>query len=101
MAQLSLGQVVPKVEITEVSNGKNIKFTTVTQETDTTIIDGKDGVDGNDGFSPVVTMSTTTSSLTISVQDVEGTKTQSVEKGTAVYYQSNEPTSDDAVVWIS
>ena len=44
MAQLNLGQVVPNIEITETSEGKNVKFTTLTQEVDTLIKDGKDAV---------------------------------------------------------
>lgn len=95
MAQINLGKVIPSIEITDTGDGKNVKFTTETQSVDTTILNGADG------FSPVVTMFTTTSAVTISIQDAEGTKTQSVEKGTAVYYQESEPTSDDAVVWIS
>ena len=94
MAQLTLGKVVPDIEITEVDGGKSVKFTTPTQEIETTIKDGEDG------FSPIATMSTTSALLTISIKDAEGTKTQTVEKGTAVYCQSEEPLSDDVVVWI-
>ena len=44
MAQLNLGQVVPDIEITETSDGKNVKFTTLTQEVNTLIKDGKDAI---------------------------------------------------------
>ena len=94
MAQLNLGQVVPDIEITETSDGKNVKFTTLTQEVDTLIKDGKDAV------SPVVTMSSTASELSITVVDAEGTKTKTVEKGMTLYYQEDEPTVTDTVVWI-
>ena len=95
MAQLNLGQVVPNIEITETSDGKNIKFTTLTQEVNTLIKDGKDAV------SPVVTMSSTASELSITVVDVEGTKTKTVEKGMTLFYQDAEPTPTDTVVWIN
>ena len=95
MAQLNLGQVVPDIEITETSDGKNVKFTTLTQEVNTLIKDGKDAV------SPVVTMSSTASELSITVVDVEGTKTKTVEKGMTLCYQDTEPTPTDTVVWIS
>ena len=94
MAQLNLGQVVPNIEITETSEGKNVKFTTLTQEVNTLIKDGKDAV------SPVVTMSSTASELSITVVDAEGTKTKTVEKGMTLYYQEDEPTVTDTVVWI-
>ena len=81
MAQLNLGQVVPNIEITETSDGKNIKFATLTQEVNTLIKDGKDAI------SPVVTMSSTASELSITVVDVEGTKTKTVEKGMTLFYQ--------------
>ena len=95
MAQLNLGQVVPNIEITETSEGKNVKFTTLTQEVNTLIKDGKDAV------SPVVTMSSTASELSITVVDAEGTKTKTVEKGMTLFYQDLEPTPTDTVVWIS
>ena len=95
MAQINLGQVVPNIEITETSEGKNVKFTTLTQEVNTLIKDGKDAV------SPVVTMSSTASELSITVVDVEGTKTKTVEKGMTLFYQDAEPTPTDTVVWIS
>lgn len=95
MAQLNLGQVVPNIEITETSEGKNVKFTTLTQEVNTLIKDGKDAV------SPVVTMSSTASELSITVVDVEGTKTKTVEKGMTLFYQDAEPTPTDTVVWIN
>ena len=95
MAQLNLGQVVPDIEITETSDGKNIKFTTLTQEVNTLLKDGKDAV------SPVVTMSSTASELSITVVDVEGTKTETVEKGMTLFYQETEPTPNDTVVWIN
>ena len=95
MAQLNLGQVVPNIEITETSDGKNIKFTTLTQEVNTLIKDGKDAV------SPIVTMSSTASELSITVVDVEGTKTETVEKGMTLFYQDTEPTPTDTVVWIN
>ena len=95
MAQLNLGQVVPNIEITETSEGKNVKFTTLTQEVDTLIKDGKDAV------SPVVTMSSTASELSITVVDAEGTKTKTVEKGMTLFYQETEPTPNDTVVWIN
>ena len=95
MAQINLGQVVPNIEITETSEGKNVKFTTLTQEVDTLIKDGKDAV------SPVVTMSSTASELSITVVDVEGTKTKTVEKAMTLFYQDTEPTPTDTVVWIS
>ena len=98
MAQLNLGQVVPNIEITETSEGKNVKFTTLTQEVDTLI---KDGIDGEDGVSPIVTMSSTASELLITVVDAEGTKTKTVEKGMTLFYQDTEPTPTDTVVWIS
>ena len=94
MAQLNLGQVVPDIEITETSDGKNIKFTTLTQEVNTLIKDGKDAV------SPVITMSSTASELSITVVDVEGTKTETVEKGMTLFYQDLEPTVTDTTVWI-
>ena len=94
MAQINLGQVVPDIEITETSDGKNIKFTTLTQEVNTLIKDGKDAV------SPVVTMSSTASELSITVVDVEGTKTETVEKGMTLFYQDLEPTVTDTTVWI-
>ena len=94
MAQINLGQVVPDIEITETSEGKNVKFTTLTQEVDTLIKDGKDAV------SPVITMSSTASELSITVVDAEGTKTKTVEKGMTLYYQSTEPTVTDTAVWI-
>ena len=94
MAQLNLGQVVPDIEITETSDGKNVKFTTLTQEVNTLIKDGKDAV------SPVVTMSSTASELSITVVDVEGTKTKTVEKGMTLYYQDTEPTVTDTTVWV-
>ena len=95
MAQINLGQVVPNIEITETSEGKNVKFTTLTQEVNTLIKDGKDAV------SPVVTMSSTASELSITVVDVEGTKTKTVEKGMTLFYQDAEPTPTDTVVWIN
>ena len=95
MAQINLGQVVPDIEITETSDGKNIKFTTLTQEVNTLINDGKDAI------SPVVTMSSTASELSITVVDAEGTKTKTVEKGMTLYYQDTEPTATDTVVWIN
>ena len=95
MAQLNLGQVVPNIEITETSDGKNVKFTTLTQEVNTLIKDGKDAV------SPVVTMSSTASELSITVVDVEGTKTKTVEKGMTLFYQDTEPTPTVTVVWIN
>ena len=95
MAQINLGQVVPNIEITETSDGKNIKFATLTQEVQTLIKDGKDAV------SPVITMSSTASELSITVVDVEGTKTKTVEKGMTLFYQDTEPTPTDTVVWIS
>ena len=95
MAQINLGQVVPDIEITETSDGKNIKFATLTQEVNTLIKDGKDAV------SPVVTMSSTASELSITVVDVEGTKTKTVEKGMTLFYQDAEPTPTDTVVWIN
>ena len=95
MAQINLGQVVPDIEITETSEGKNVKFTTLTQEVNTLIKDGKDAV------SPVVTMSSTASELSITVVDVEGTKTKTVEKGMTLFYQETEPTPNDTVVWIN
>ena len=98
MAQLNLGQVVPSIEITETSDGKNVKFTTLTQEVNTLI---KDGVDGKDAVSPIVTMSSTASELSITVVDAEGTKTKTVEKGMTLFYQDAEPTPTDTVVWIS
>lgn len=98
MAQLNLGQVVPGIEITETSDGKNIKFTTLAQEVETSI---KDGVNGVDGVSPIVTMSSTEAKLSITVVDAEGTKTKTVEKGMTVYYQDTEPTPTDTVVWIN
>ena len=94
MAQLNLGQVVPNIEITETSEGKNVKFTTLTQEVNTLIKDGKDAV------SPVVTMSSTASELSITVVDVEGTKTETVEKGMTLFYQDAEPTVTDTTVWV-
>ena len=94
MAQINLGQVVPDIEITETSEGKNVKFTTLTQEVNTLIKDGKDAV------SPVVTMSSTASELSITVVDVEGTKTETVEKGMTLFYQDLEPTVTDTTVWI-
>ena len=94
MAQINLGQVVPDIEITETSDGKNVKFTTLTQEVNTLIKDGKDAV------SPVVTMSSTASELSITVVDVEGTKTETVEKGMTLFYQDLEPTVTDTTVWI-
>ena len=94
MAQLNLGQVVPNIEITETSEGKNVKFTTLTQEVNTLIKDGKDAV------SPVITMSSTASELSITVVDVEGTKTKTVEKGMTLFYQDLEPTVTDTTVWI-
>ena len=95
MAQLNLGQVVPSIEITEIANGKNIKFTTIAQEVETSIKDGVDGV------SPIVTMSSTASELSITVVDVDGTKTKTVEKGMTLFYQDTEPTPTDTVVWIN
>ena len=95
MAQINLGQVVPDIEITETSDGKNIKFTTLTQEVNTLIKDGKDAI------SPVVTMSSTASELSITVVDAEGTKTKTVEKGMTLFYQDTEPTATDTVVWIN
>ena len=95
MAQITLGQVVPDIEITETSDGKNVKFTTLTQEVNTLIKDGKDAI------SPVVTMSSTASELSITVVDVEGTKTKTVEKGMTLFYQDTEPTPTDTVVWIN
>ena len=95
MAQINLGQVVPNIEITETSEGKNVKFTTLTQEVNTLIKDGKDAV------SPVVTMSSTASELSITVVDVEGTKTKTVEKGMTLFYQDAEPTPTNTVVWIN
>ena len=95
MAQINLGQVVPDIEITETSDGKNIKFTTLTQEVNTLIKDGKDAI------SPVVTMSSTASELSITVVDVEGTKTKTVEKGMTLFYQDTEPMPTDTVVWIN
>ena len=95
MAQINLGQVVPDIEITETSEGKNVKFTTLTQEVNTLIKDGKDAV------SPVITMSSTASELSITVVDVEGTKTETVEKGMTLFYQDLEPTVTDTVVWIN
>ena len=76
------------------SDGKNVKFTTLTQEVNTLIKDGKDAV------SPVVTMSSTASELSITVVDVEGTKTETVEKGMTLFYQDLEPTVTDTTVWI-
>ena len=95
MAQLNLGQVVPNIEITETSDGKNIKFATLTQEVNTLIKDGKDAV------SPIVTMSSTASELSITVFDAEGTKTKTVEKGMTLFYQETEPTPTDTVIWIN
>ena len=95
MAQINLGQVVPDREITETSDGKNVKFTTLTQEVNTLIKDGKDAV------SPVVTMSSTASELSITVVDAEGTKTKTVDKGMTLFYQETEPTATDTVVWIN
>ena len=95
MAQINLGQVVPDIEITETSDGKNVKFTTLTQEVNTLIKDGKDAI------SPVVTMSSTASELSITVVDVDGTKTETVENGMTLFYQDTEPTPTDTVVWIS
>ena len=95
MAQINLGQVVPDIEITETSDGKNVKFTTLTQEVNTLIKDGKDAI------SPVVTMSSTASELSITVVDAEGTKTKTVEKGMTLFYQETEPTPNDTVVWIN
>ena len=45
-------------------------------------------------------MSSTASELSITVKDAEGTKTQTVEKGMTLFYQSTEPTPSDTVVWI-
>ena len=39
MAQINLGQVVPDIEITETSEGKNVKFTTLTQEVNNLLLD--------------------------------------------------------------
>ena len=94
MAQLSLGQVVPNVQITEETDGKTIKFTTVTQEVETKI---------KDGVSPIATLTSTGDTLTVTIVDEEGTKTKTCAKGTTIYYTDTEPGAGTEVgsVWIS
>ena len=60
------------------------------------------GDKGESGTSPIVTMFTTGSTLTINVEDVEGMKSKTVAKGTTVYYTDIEPGSGTEVgsVWI-
>ena len=96
MAQLSLGKVVPDIEITEVIGGKSVKFTTATQEVETTIKDGIDGV------SPISTLTSTGDTLTVTIVDAEGTKTVSAAKGTTIYYTDTEPENITEVgsIWI-
>ena len=102
MAQLNLGQVVPDIQITEATDGKTIKFTTVAQEVETKIKNGIDGVDGVDGVSPIATLSVTGDTLTVTIKDKEGTKTKTCAKGTTVYYRDTQPTNVTEVgtIWI-
>ena len=99
MAQLSLGKVVPDIQITDETDGKTIKFTTATGSTQTKI---KDGVDGVDGVSPIATLNVTGNTLTVSITDKEGTKTKSCAKGTTLYYRNTDPgASEVGTVWIT
>ena len=86
MAQLDLGKV-------------RFEYSDFTDE-QLAALKGEKGEPGKSGVSPVITMSSTASKLSITVVDAEGTKTQTVEKGMTLFYQSTEPTVTDTTVWI-
>ena len=86
MAQLDLGKV-------------RFEYSDFTED-QLAALKGEKGNPGESGVSPIVTMSSTASAISISVTDAEGTKAASVEKGMALYYQTTEPTVTDTAVWI-
>ena len=96
MAQVTLGKVVPDIQITDETDGKTIKFTTATGSTQTKIKDGVDGV------SPIATLESTGDTLTVTIADKEGTKTKTCSKGTTLHYRNSDPgASEVGTVWIA
>ena len=87
MAQLDLGKV-------------RFEYSDFTED-QLAALKGEKGNPGKSGVSPIVTMSSTASELSITVVDAEGTKTKTVEKGMTLFYQDTEPTPTDTVVWIN
>ena len=87
MAQLDLGKV-------------RFEYSDFTED-QLAALKGEKGNPGESGVSPIVTMSSTASELSITVVDAEGTKTKTVEKGMTLFYQETEPTPTDTVVWIN
>ena len=60
------------------------------------------GENGEAGVSPVVSLESTATELTISVVDAEGLKVKTCAKGTTIYYTDTVPIGVDEVgtVWI-
>lgn len=96
MAQITLGKVVPDIQINDETDGKTISFTTATGSTQTKITNGVDGV------SPIATLESTGDTLTVTIVDKEGTKTKTCAKGTTLHYKNSDPgASEVGTVWIA